>query len=345
MSHPFPVTQPPFLPETVPAADPEFPARITRRARRALRGHLVNAQPYRGPCLRVFLAGPDNPQVVACDPDDLIAVPHLRSKFGAVTVGVPEEEARALAGCVVDRRSYPPGEPCLMVYQPSARPYDIDRPARLALALPKLAAVHPELFRPPSAFTKVARGVLSVTSVFAQTEGNPGWMGRLVGEDDPDGQAEAVEATARILWDMEPEPAVVVSTEPPVVAVYLVGFDHVVLLRVPESYDLAAGDRLISCNGYDSGGVDQPDLRHGPGSYHVRNEAWPVLADPLTEDAGRLKELQAAVPPPLWDRVRRLGEERLAAGDRPRDGRPWLSRIAAADQGKGWWRRKGGYLR
>jgi hypothetical protein len=345
MSHPSHVTEPPFLPETVPAADPAFPVRITRRARNALRSHLTDAQPYRGPCLRVFLAGPDDPQVVACDPDDLTAAPHLRSKFGATTVGVPADEARALAGCVLDRRSFPPGQPYLLVHQPLARPHDIDRPARLALALPKLAAVHPEFFRPASAFTKAARGVLSVTALFAQAEGNPGWLGRLVGEDDPDGQAEAVEAIARILWEMEPEPACVVSTDPPVVAVYLSGFDHVILLRVPEAFGLAAGDRLLACTGYGGGEVDQPDLRHGPGSYHVRNTAWPVLADPLTDDAGRLEELKAAVPPPLWDRVRRLGEDRLAAGDRPRDGRPWLSRIAAADQGNGWWRRKGGYLR
>jgi hypothetical protein len=293
----------------------------------------------------VFLAGPDDPQVVGCDPDDLAATPHLRSKLGATAVGIPADGARALAGCVLDRRSFPPGPPCLTVHPPAARPYDIGRPARLALAPPKLAAVHPEFFRRASAFTKAARGVLSVTALFAQAEGNPGWLGRLVGEDDPGGQAEAVEAIARALWDLEPDPVVVVSTNPPVAAVYLAGFDHVVLLRVPEAWGLAEGDRLVSCTGYGGGGVDQSDLRHGPGSYHVRNTARPVLADPLTDDAGRLEELKAAVPPPLWDRVGRLGEDRLAAGDRPRDGRPWLSRIAAADQGKGWWRRKGGYLR
>ncbi|HVK12209.1 MAG TPA: hypothetical protein VM597_25885 [Gemmataceae bacterium] len=329
----------------MPAADADFPVRVTRRLRRALRGHLVNAQPYRGPCLRVFLAGPDDPRVEICDAADLTAAPHVQSRFGATTVGVPETDAAGLAGCVLDRRSFPPGEPALIVHQPAATPDDIERPGRITLALPKLAAVHPELSTPASAFTKVARAVLSVTSVFAQTDGNPGWLGRLVGEDDPDGQAEAIEAVARTLWDMLAEPAVLVSTDPPVAAAYLAGFDHVVLLRVPEADGQAVGDRLISCNAYGTAAADQPDLRHGPRSYRVRNTVWPVLADPLTDDADRLRRLKAEVAPADWGRVRRLGEERLAAGDRPRDGRPWLSRIAAADQGKGWWRRKGGYLR
>ena len=101
----------------------------------------------------------------------------------------------------------------------------------------------------------------------------------------------------------------------------------------------------MSCNGYETNDSPQSDIRHGPRSFHVRNWVWPVLVDPLTDDAARLAALKAEVPGAEWERVRRLGEERLTAGDRPRDGRPWLARVEAAGQDKGWWRRAGGYLR
>lgn len=346
MSHPFPVTDPPFRPEALPATDPDFPVRITRRAKRGLFSHLVNARPYQGPCLRVFLDDDGDPLVAICDESVLTGSPHLRSRFGRTTVGVPEEEAGALTGCVVDRRSFPPGPPGLFVFtSPERDDPSSYRPGRLRLSLPKLQAVHPELFQPPGLFTKVAHGILSITSAFAESDGKPGWVGRLVGENDPDGQAEAVEAVARVLWTASAEPAVVVSVDPPVVAVHCVGFDQVVLLRAPDSFGLAEGDRLIACNWYEQSEADQPDIIHGSGSFHARNFVWPALADPITDDDARLTALKAEVPAALWKKIAELGAERLANGDRPRDGRPWLSRVPAADQGNVWWRRRGGYLK
>ncbi len=345
MEYPYPTPDPPFRPGPVPASDAGFPVRTTARAGRALASYLAGFRPYGGPCLRVTMTGPGEPLLTSCDRCFLADTPHLRSTFGRTPVGVPVGDAAGLAGCVIDFRSFPPGPPTLYTHPLPGGDEPSAHPARVPLSLPKLKALHPELFRPASAVTKAARAVLSVTALFAETDGNPGWPGRLVGEDDSGGQAEAVEAIARGLWAMPVEAAVVVSAEPAVVAVTCVGFDHVVLLRLPETNRLAAGDRLLSCNGYETNDSPQSDIRHGPRSFHVRNWVWPVLADPLTDDAARLAALKAEVRGAEWERVRRLGEERLAAGDRPRDGRPWLARVEAADQGKGWWRRAGGYLR
>ena len=332
------------VPATVPAESPQFPICMTVRTKRALFGHLVAAQPYFGACLRVFLGDSGDPRVMVCDRSDLIATPHVISKFGRTTVGVPAEDANAMTGCVLDRRSFPPGEPILIV-RPKPGVEELERPGLLSLSRKKLEAIHPELFCRASGFTKIARGILSVTSLFAAGTGNPGWMGRLVGENDPDGQDEAVEAIAERLWAFSTDPAVVISVDPPVVAAYCSGFDHVAILRVPKSYDLAAGDRLLCCTSYGSEPIGQSDILHGPASSGAWNAVWPVLADPITDDAERLAAIKAAVPGELWQRVRQLGLQRLADGERCRDGRPWLSRVSASDQGKGWWKRKGGYLR
>ena len=103
------------VPATVPAESPQFPICMTVRTKRALFGHLVAAQPYFGACLCVFLGDSGDPRVMVCDRSDLIATPHVISKFGRTTVGVPAEDANAMTGCVLDRRSFPPGEPILIV--------------------------------------------------------------------------------------------------------------------------------------------------------------------------------------------------------------------------------------
>ena len=332
------------VPATVPAESPHFPIRITVRAKRVLFGHILSAQPYYGACLRVFLSDSSEPRVMICDRSDLTATPHVISKFGRTTVGVPVEDANEMTGCVLDRRSFPPGEPILIV-RPKPGADELERPGLLRPSRKKLEAIHPELFCRTSGFTKIARGILSVTSLFAEASGNPGWVGRLVGENDPDGQEEAVEAIAERLWAFPTDPAVVIATDPPVIAAFCSGFDHVAILRVPKAYDLAIGDRLLSCNSYGNDPIGQTDILHGPGSDRAWNAVWPVLADPITEDAERLAAIKADVPGELWQRVRQLGLQRLADGERCRDGRPWLSRVSASDQGRGWWRRKGGYLR
>ncbi|MBX9625388.1 MAG: hypothetical protein K2X82_16400 [Gemmataceae bacterium] len=343
MEYPFPVIDPPFLPKTADAADTDFPVRITKRARRALYWHLVTAQPYRGPCLRIHLAD-GGPAVRTCDADVIRDPDYVVSRFGTISAGVHEDDIDGLRGCVLDRYCYPPGMPVLAARRPGG-PGDGAPPGRLRLSLPKVKAVHPELFRRPSVFTAAAGLYLTARWWFAQADGPPGWLARRVALRDQDGQAQAIEGLAGHLWRGEACPAVAVSADPPVVAAYSDEFDHVTLLRVPRSWGLKAGARLVACNTYDVFPEAEPDVAYGPAGRRVWNSIWPVLADPITDDADRLAALKAGFPPARWDRVQQAGDERLRNGDRPRDGRPWLSQVPAALQKHPWLRWPGGYLR
>lgn len=331
-----PQLEPPFLGELRPAADPTFPVRITARAQRALFGHIVNAAHYAGPALG-FADG----AVRTCDTAAFADGDYLVSKFGRVPVGVLRAEADSFRNLVLDRRSFPPGPPCLLLK--TAGPSEATRPGRLSFAPEKLRPLHPELFQPAGLVTRVLTPILATTSTMFGEGGQPGWLGRLLGVHDPDGQCEAIETIAEKLWSFNTGPALVLAADPCVVAAYSAEIDGVVLLRLPESLGYQAGDRLITCNGYDQ--LDKPsgDIRPGPHSISTWNECWCVLADPLTDDAARLAELKADIPAEQWERCRELGEAKVKRGDDRRDGRPWLSRVAVRDQNVGCWRRRGGY--
>ena len=343
MEYPFPVIDPPFLPKTAESADPTFPVLITTRAKRALYWHLVTAQPYRGPCLRVHLdAGA--PAVEACDADAIGGPDYVTALFGHTKVGVHEDDAEALRGCVLDRYCYPPGEAGLEVCPPGGLGDGIP-PGRLRVSLAKLKAVHPELFRKPSVFTAAADLLVKANWWFSDHTGPPGWMARSVSLRDRDGQAQAIERLAGHLWSGEACPAAVVRDDPPVVAAYSGEFDHAVLLRAPRSWGLKLGDRLVACNCYYAYETPGPDTVYGPAGRRTWNYVFPVLADPITDDADRLAELKAAFPREQWRRATEAGEERLRDNDRPRDGRPLLSRVAAEYQKHPWLKWPGGYLR
>lgn len=335
--------------EITTADDPDFPIKITKRARRNLFWYIATMDPYFGPCLQVRCDEPGNALIYCCDANVFSKTPHRVSQFGKVKIGVPEEDVENVRGQLLDYRSFPPGPATL--YLKDETIVMLNHPGKLRLSLEKLKAVQPELFLKASAFTKVARAILTVTSQFAHSKGSPGWIGRLVGEDNPDGQAEAIETIAERLWAFPADPAVVISTSPFIVSVYLEEFDHVLLHRIPDAMtasgpnnsNFAIGDRLISCNGYSKMDLPSGECLFGPKQTFQFNEAWCVVADFLTDDFDRLQELKAQKSEELWRRVSDLGNERLANHDPCRDGRPWCSRVWAKNQKHSDWKRRGGY--
>ena len=110
MGTPVPMLEPPFLSGVEPAPDAEFPVRVTRRARRKLFWHIVNAEHYTGGGVRFTLVEPAGaPHVEFCDVSELDRDDYRLSKFGRVPVAVAKAEEEALAGFVLDCRSFPPG--------------------------------------------------------------------------------------------------------------------------------------------------------------------------------------------------------------------------------------------
>ena len=345
-----PVLTPPFLSDIRPAADPDFPVRVTRRAARKLFWHIVHTDQRTGGGVQLTTNGPGGwPRAEWCDVSSLDPTTHRVTKFGRVPVGMAVELVDVLAGWVLDCTSFPPGP--ISFDLADARPgasSGASHPGRYTLSLDKLRAVQPDLFRRANWFTKAASAVLHVTMPLGSAgKTNSARIGRWVGADDPDGQCQAIESLAAMLWDYDTNPAVVVSIAPFVVAAYAWDIDGVTLLRLPNKLAAgrAAGDRMISCNSYWHSDDPSGDTPPGPKASGVWNDCTCVLADLLTDDADRLAARKADIAEAAWERCRALGAARLAAGHRFRDGRPWLSRVAVRDQGRGDWRRRGGFLR
>jgi hypothetical protein len=123
--------------------------------------------------------------------------------------------------------------------------------------------------------------------------------------------------------------AVVVSVRPLRVAAHAGIFDRIAMLDfddglgLAEGYRLRPGSRLITANSYGREPAPDYDLflpRDHEGPW---NGLQPLIADFVTDDAGRLDALKAEIPDPEWQRTARLGEHYLRRfPGLARDGRP-----------------------
>lgn len=124
--------------------------------------------------------------------------------------------------------------------------------------------------------------------------------------------------------------AVVVSTNPLIIAAYTDELDCVALLRfdqkVCEKYDLKLGTRLITINTYsplDCGLA--PDLEVGPNDLGRWGNFAPFIADFLTDNHNRLQIRKSEIAPHEWQRAEELGTRLLQSSTvLPRDSRPTL---------------------
>ncbi|MGC4034040.1 MAG: hypothetical protein QM754_20355 [Tepidisphaeraceae bacterium] len=123
--------------------------------------------------------------------------------------------------------------------------------------------------------------------------------------------------------------AVVMSTEPLIVAAYTDELDCVAMLKFDSSlaadYQLKPGSKLLTVNTYWQGKVVR-DLTAGPGTYGRYGNFSPMIADFLTDDAERLQTRKKQIDKAEWQRTWELGRAYLkATPDRARDGRPIFS--------------------
>jgi len=110
--------------------------------------------------------------------------------------------------------------------------------------------------------------------------------------------------------------AVVVSSDPILVAAYTDELDCVAMLRFePGSHipDLALGSRLLTVNTYKRGTKLDSDLFPGP----LRMDRWvgfyPIIADFICSDQGVVDRRKAEIEAEEWERTHRLGVDYLSA--------------------------------
>ena len=121
--------------------------------------------------------------------------------------------------------------------------------------------------------------------------------------------------------------AVVVSTQPFLVAAYTDELDCVVLLQFPQELVpdtlMRNGTRLLTVNTYDerSKGI-APDLKVGPGDLGRWGNFMPFIAEFLSEDDEQINTRKKAIGESEWQRTEMLGREALCNGVKPRNGEP-----------------------
>ena len=121
--------------------------------------------------------------------------------------------------------------------------------------------------------------------------------------------------------------AVVLATDPLLVAAYTDELDCVAILKFPEElveeYRLQVGTKLLTVNTYRSQPEIDADLIPGPKATRNCSGFNPLIADFVSDDAERLKTRKKEISKEEWQRTYHLGREYIKA--RPgvaRDGRP-----------------------
>jgi hypothetical protein len=129
-------------------------------------------------------------------------------------------------------------------------------------------------------------------------------------------------------------PALVMATDPLLVASYSQNIDGVALLRFPTAlvseYKLRYGSRLLTVLAGCVGAKLARDLEHGPNSWRDCTNFLPFIADFLTDDLEQLEQRKVGIEERWWVWTQELGERYIRTNRyRARDGRPPRSWIPA----------------
>lgn len=176
-----------------------------------------------------------------------------------------------------------------------------DEPGCVTLSLTKLKRLHPELFGTWAGLRNVFRRGSIETSV------------EIIAEHMGFGDARA---------------AVVVGIAPLLVAAYSYELDCAAVLAFDDSfardYRLELGSRLFTVNTYRRGTL-AVDLVQGPASRGRWKNVHPCIAEFLSDDIEYIEVRKREIAEAEWTRARVCGQEWVARGARPRDGRPLKS--------------------
>ncbi|MEZ6189540.1 MAG: hypothetical protein R3F62_31640 [Planctomycetota bacterium] len=127
--------------------------------------------------------------------------------------------------------------------------------------------------------------------------------------------------------------AVVVSSDPLLIAAYTDELDCAVLLRFPvelaAAYGLEVGSRLLAVTTYARQGERAEDLKPGPrASGEVRN-VLPLIAEFLVDDLEAVEARKAQISEDEWRRAGRRARTALRRQPKPiRHGHPYVSQLS-----------------
>lgn len=115
----------------------------------------------------------------------------------------------------------------------------------------------------------------------------------------------------RILKSGFPQPAIVVSLKPFLVAAYSDDLDCVTILSFPEEliedYNLTMGSKLLTLNTYIRGNEYDDDIMPGENPKGIWVGFTPNIAEFLSEDTEAIEAKKANISDEYWGRVYELG--------------------------------------
>ncbi len=124
-----------------------------------------------------------------------------------------------------------------------------------------------------------------------------------------------IENVMRVLLYGDTQPALVMSTEPLLVAAYSDEMDAVVMLRFPSEfvgkYQLTAGSRLTTSNFYSGGDQIASDVFVGEKYLHRWTDFMPVVQLFLGKRDDKIRAKTALFGEDVWSRTRELAEQYL----------------------------------
>ncbi len=141
------------------------------------------------------------------------------------------------------------------------------------------------------------------------------------------GNEEAIELIGWHLMQGDSRAAVVMSTDPLVIAAYTDELDCVALLMFPQDYatryGLKPGHKMLTVNTYSQKGESATDIVQGARASGRFVNFTPLIAEFLTTDAARVNTRKREIDRDEWERTLAMGKAAMErAGGIYRDGRP-----------------------
>lgn len=132
------------------------------------------------------------------------------------------------------------------------------------------------------------------------------------------------------------QPAVVMSLDPLLVAVYSSDIDCVVILKFPnelvKKYNLHLESRLISINTYGRKKDYQKDIIPGPNKINPWTSITPTIGDFISDDVEEIQKRKDEIEEDRWRRTYDLAKEYMHIFPNVyRDGRPTYAGISAIE--------------
>jgi hypothetical protein len=290
------------------ASEQDFPIRMTKRAHQAFTSgwyYIPFFRPHKG----LVVTWDDENRTPAWDYSKSFDTNQQDlGHFPRLTVAVARDAVEDLQGFIMDYGHWPLYGDGVSWYYPFDRFNGASNPGKLILSDELLRELHPELYARYPVPKQVGM-----------------WPG------DRTGQRYARDEIARKMYCGDTRAALVIQTQPLIVAAYSSDLDQVVLLRFPEpfgqravqKFHLRPASRLISPNGYGDG-VPVSDLTPDPSRTRWTN-FQPNIGEFLSTDRERLDYLHSNIEEDEWARCAELAAERMKLGSTLRDGRPLLS--------------------